>query len=143
MKEFNLKKTIKNDGFIKMFALNGIIFIVLGIVLLFQLKDYGAHYYIIGAGSVLFLLVLLRYLYLKYSFLNAEIITASITKTWYYRGSKVVKYEFPFNGKMIIKRALINYNRETKHLEKEEKVEIAYRPNNPRMAIIFDLYFDR
>ncbi len=140
---FNSKLAIKNDAWLRILLVNSIVLLILATILLYQYPDTIYYVYVYGAGLVILIALPLRYLYLKNFGVNTEMTVGKIIKSTYYRGSRILKYEYKVNGQEYKKSIWTNYTSATKNLERDALTDIMFKSNNPKCSLIADLYFDK
>ncbi len=140
---YDFKKSLKNDAFYRIAIVY--ILIAIGIEIFILVKNPVLVYYIWPLVAILFCVVFIGFRYLMFKKFMTDVVfeKATILKTSYYRGSKVVKFEYSHKGEMFRKYVLMNYNQGTKHIEKNAVVDIALHPTHPKQALIYDLYYSQ
>ncbi len=139
---FNLKRMIKNDGYIKMFIIYGIVSVILGVLFTIQYQEVSWNMLFFGMTLVVAVLFYLRYYAIKNFDLDSTKVKATIKNTLYYRGSRIVTYEYDYQGITYRKRTMITTNKETRNLKMDDEVEILVKNQDPKKSIIWELYFD-
>ncbi len=139
---YNFKKSFKHDGYFRTLIIYGIMSIFVGILLF---SKYNVFYIYIWPFLIFITAIvgfIARIHILKNFMKTAEIATGKVNRTYYYRGYKIVNYEFNYKGKIVKGRAKLNYNKYNKFVEKDTQIKLAIDPNHPSRSYIFDLYFD-
>ncbi len=139
---YNFKKSLKHDGYFRMIIIYGILSIIIGILLV---REYNTVYIYIWPFLILITAIagfITRVYILKNFLKTAKITTGKVKRTHYYRGSKIVNYEFNYKGETFKGRAKLNYNKDNKYVVKDAEIKLAIDPNHPSRSYIYDLYFD-
>ena len=144
MENFNIKKAFKYDGLIRQTLLSLGISALIGIYLYFISKDIKEYVGLIflGVCGLSILLLGIRLLYLK-SFDKAELISckAKVIRTFYYRGTRRIKYTYSIDGIEYNKVNILNHLRATRNINKEDEIDILVKNSNLKQALIKDFYF--
>ena len=145
MESFNIKKAFKYDGLIRQFLMGFVISLIIGIYLYFMSKDTEGYVGLIFFGVSLAAIILIgvRLLYLN-SFSKGELVSckAKIIRTFYYRGTKRIKFTYSVDGIEYTKTNVLNNLRDTRSISKEEDIDILVKLSNPKRALMKDYYFD-
>ncbi len=139
---YNFKKSFKHDGYFRTLIIYGIMSIFVGILLF---SKYNVFYIYIWPFLIFITAIvgfIARIHILKNFMKTAKIADGKVLRTHYYRGSKIVNYEFNFKGKTFKGRAKLNYNKDNKYVEKDAQIKLAFDPKRPSRSYIYDLYFD-
>ncbi|MCK5732206.1 MAG: hypothetical protein KAH13_04245 [Tenericutes bacterium] len=145
MESFNIKKAFKYDGLIRQFIFSLAISILIGIYLYFISKDTEKYigFIFLGISGLAIILLVGRLLYLS-SVGKAELIEckAKVIRTFYYRGTKRVKFTYLVDGIEYTKVNTLNHLRDTRSINKEDELDIYVNNSKPKQALIKDFYFD-
>ncbi|MBN2876460.1 MAG: hypothetical protein JXL85_02295 [Bacilli bacterium] len=139
---YQFKKSLKHDAYFRMAIIYSIIALIIEIYFWIQIPDL--IYWIWPLVVIVICVILFLYrLSMFHHFMNDVVfVKAQVLKTHYYRGSKVVLFEYTHLGEMFRKRALINYNKANDYIQKGANIEIAIHPNKPKQALIYELYYE-
>ena len=144
MKSFNMKKAFKYDGLIRQILFSIGISVLIGIYLYFIEKNLEAYVGLIFLGVCGLSIVLLgiRLLYLK-SFDKSELIEckAKVIRTFYYRGTRRIKYEYSIDGIEYKKVNVLNHLRASRNINKDDEIDIYVKNSNLKRSLIKDFYF--
>jgi len=140
---FNSKKTIKNDAILRILLINGIVLLILATILLYKYGEVAYYLYIYIFGALLLLSLPLRYLIIKNFPINTEIVSGKVIKSRYYRGSRIIRYEYSFEGVLYKSTAWTNYTSDTQNMEKDTLVDVMLKARHPRKSMLADLFYDR
>lgn len=141
---FSAKKAFKNDGLLRIYLIYAIILVLAGIALVFFYgKDPLIYVWFFIGGIIGIVLLFLRLSYLKKFIANeVENVVALVKKTFYYRGTKVVKLEYVYKEQNHKRTILLNYTGDTKMIEKESEISLILNPEKPSRVLISELYLN-
>ncbi|HOO44286.1 MAG TPA: hypothetical protein PKU69_04360 [Bacillota bacterium] len=143
MERFDSNKAIKNDALLRIFLINAVVIAVLAVVLLLKSPQVNIHWIFFGISGVAFILMPIRYLWLKSFAVNTVSIKATIIKLFYYRGSKILRYEYNYQGEYYKGTAVLKYNSFSREMKKGEEIDIVIKENHPKSSLIRELYFNQ
>ncbi len=108
-----------------------------------DVQDY-VGYIFVGIAVISLVLTVLRYSHLLgYNNSDGTIIKATVTKVFYYRGTKRVTFIYNVQGEDFKKVNVLNYSRATREIQKEQEIDIYVKKDNPKQALIREFYFDQ
>ena len=145
MDTISSKKIFKYDGIVRQLILALVLCIALGIYLALTKKTENyIDYVFISLAAVSGILLVSRFVYLN-SFKSEmiEIIEAKVIRTFYYRGTQRIKFNYIFQGVEYTKTNLINYTKTSKSIRKDSILIIYIKTDKPKAALIKEFYFDK
>lgn len=156
----NFRKSLKNDYYLGVCAIFSVIFLgVLVYYFVTQEIDLGvlsglSFSELVGTSDFLvfaiFSLVILggivlfvkRIIYIK-SFENEnKLVDGKVVDITYVKDRCRVKVEYNLNGENYIKKFMLFNNKQTKYVHMDSEVKLLIRDENPKKALISELYFD-
>lgn len=144
MESFNIKKAFKYDGWIRQFLFSLAISVIIGIYLYFISKETEQYVGLIFLGIALAGLILFlgRLLYLS-SIGKSELVEckAKVIRTYYYRGTKRIKFNYSLDGIEYTKINVLNSLRDTRNINTNDEFDIYVNSAKPKQALIKDFYF--
>lgn len=139
---FNFKKTLKHDAYFRILIIYGVIALIVGILLFQQYQNILVYIW----PLLIVIMAIVGFIFRLFILMNfmkkAEFTTAKVIRIRYYRGTKIVSYEFKYRGKVYSSKARLNFNKANRFLEKDVEVELAVDPAHPVRSYIAELYFD-
>lgn len=144
MERVNISKAIKNDATILSFIISAAIFLVMGIVMYFLAESVGEYvpFIFFGLGSLSAIIVLLRILMLNSFVAENKVYKAKITKRITYRSTRYIRFEYIVDGVTYKKTNGLFANKNSRDYVEGIEVDILISANNPKKALIRDIYFD-
>lgn len=144
MLQVTKQKVFKYDGTIRVYAMSFIISLGLSIYLTFFGEEgYPVIGYVFfGVTFVELVLLVIRIFYFKSFNQNVALYKAVVTKAFYYRGTKRIRFVYTIDGKEYTKRNAVIYTKGTRDLSIGDEVDVFVKVKMPNQALIRDFYFD-
>jgi len=139
---FNFKKTLKHDAYFRTLIIYGVIALIVGILLFQQYRNILVYIWPLLIVIMAIVGFIFRLIILMNFMKTAEFATAKVTRIQYYRGTKIVSYDFKYRGKEYSGKARLNFNKANRFLEKDVEVKLAVDPAHPVRSYIAELYFN-
>lgn len=146
MEQVTLKKIMKYDGPLRMGYVMVIFTSILGLYLTLTGEDVEdiVGYIFVAVAFLGLILTIVRYFYLiGYNNSECVIVKATVTRIFYYRGTKRITFVYNVQGEEFKKTNVVNYTRATREIHKEQEIEVYVKVENPKKALIREFYFDQ